>query len=65
MIKNLYFKENISIELNKMDETLIPKILLIKDNMLIDKILRIFQLLFYLFSTNGKMSKEQSKELMK
>ena len=62
MINNSNYKDNICVEIGKMN---IPRILLIKDNKLTNKINNIFKDIFDLYSSNGKMSKSQSIEFMK
>ena len=64
MINNIYFKENVRIDLENMYKVRFPKMILIKEGQLIDKIIKILKEIFDLFSTNGKMSKEQSLEFM-
>ena len=65
MIDNSYFKENIRIDLDEMYKIRFPNLILIKEDKLTDKIVKILKEIFDLFSINGKMSKEQSLELMK
>ena len=64
MINNSNYKDNIFVEITKMSIDDIPKILLIKDNKLTNKINKIFKEIFDLYSSNGKMSKSQSEEFM-
>ena len=59
LINNPYFRENLNIEIED-----IPRILLISNNELNGKALKIFKEIFELFSTNNKMSKEQILEFM-
>ena len=61
MINNSNNKDNIFVEIEKMS---IPKILLIKDNKLTNKMNKILKEIFDLYSSNGKMSKSQSIEFM-
>ena len=65
MINNSNYKDNIFVEIQKMSIDDIPKILLIKDNKLTNKINKILEEIFDLYSSNGKMSKSQSIEFMK
>ena len=62
MMNNSNYKDNILIEIKEME--IIPKILLIKDNKLTNKIKKIFKEIFDLYSSNGKMSKSQLIEFM-
>ncbi len=57
MINNIYFKENIRIDLENKYKVRLPKINLIKEGKLIDKIIKILKEIFDLFSTNGKSLK--------
>ena len=59
MINNLYFKNNIRINIDDLIEENIPKILLIKDNKLTNKVIKTFKDIFNLFSINNKMNKIQ------
>ena len=59
LINNPYFRENLNIEIED-----IPRILLISNNELNGKALKIFKEIFELFSTNNKMSKEQILKFM-
>ena len=63
MMNNSNYKDNILIEIKEME--IIPKILLIKDNKLTNKMNKILKEIFDLYSSNGKMSKSQSIEFMK
>ena len=65
MINNSNYKNNIFVEIEKINIDDIPKILLIKDNKLTNKINKILKEIFDLYSSNGKMSKSQSIEFMK
>ena len=64
MINNLNYKDNICVEIEEMSIIDIPKILLIKDNKLTNKINKILKEIFDLYSSNGKMSKSQSIDFM-
>ena len=64
MMNNSNYKDNILIEIKEMEIDDIPKILLIKDNKLTNKIKKIFKEIFDLYSSNGKMSKSQLIEFM-
>ena len=70
IFKNKYFKNNIRINMNEINnikdlfKNNIPKILLIKNNKLTDKAIKTFQEIFNLFSTNGKMNKIQGTEFV-
>ena len=65
MINDSYFQNNISVEIEDMDQKLIPKILLIKDNKLTNKTQIILKEIFDKFASNGKMYKVQLLEFMK
>ena len=65
MINNSNNKDNIFVEIEEMIIDDVPKILLIKDNKLTNKINKILKEIFNLYSSNGKMSKSQSIEFMK
>jgi hypothetical protein len=62
MINNSNNKDNIFVEIEEMIIDDIPKILLIKDNKLTNKMNKILKEIFDLYSSNGKMSKSQSIE---
>ena len=70
IFKNKYFKNNIRINMNEINnikdlfKNNIPKILLIKNNKLTDKAIKTFKEIFNLFSTNGKMNKIQGTEFV-
>jgi hypothetical protein len=70
IFKNKYFKNNIRINMNEINnikdlfKNNIPKILLIKNNKLTDKAIKTFQEIFNLFSTNGKMNKIQGAQFV-
>ena len=65
ILKNEYFKDIIRINLDgiynikDLFKKNIPRMLLIKNNKLIDKVIKIFKDIFNSFSTNGKMNKIQ------
>ena len=61
MLNNLYFKENIRIDLS---DTEIPKLLLVKGNQLTNESIEIFKNIFKTYSTNEQMNKEQCTNLM-
>ena len=69
ILKNKYFKDIIRINLDgiynikDLFKKNIPRMLLIKNNKLIDKVIKIFKDIFNSFSTNGKMNKIQGKIL--
>ena len=71
MIDNPYFKKNISISMkgisNIKDLFLdnIPKLLLIKNNKLTEKAIKVFKDIFNIFSIDGTMNKNQGKSLLK
>ena len=65
MINNSNNKDNIFVEIEEMNIDDIPKILLIKDNKLINKMNKILKEIFDLYSSNEKISKSQSIEFMK
>ena len=60
MIDNKNFKENIRIEIKEMRYNDLPRILLIKEDKLTNIAINAFKTIFTIFSTNGKMSKQQS-----
>ena len=60
MIDNKNFKENIRIEIKEMRYNDLPRILLIKEDKLTNIAINTFKTIFSIFSTNGKMSKQQS-----
>ena len=60
MIDNKNFKENIRIEIKEMRYNDLPRILLIKEDKLTNIAINTFKTIFTIFSTNGKMSKQQS-----
>ena len=64
MINNLYFKNNIRINIDDLIEENIPKILLIKDNKLTNKAIKTFKDIFNLFSIDNKMNKNQYAKLV-
>jgi hypothetical protein len=64
MINNLYFKENIRINIDDLIEENIPKILLIKDNKLTNKTIKTFKDIFNLFSIDEKMNKIQCAQFI-
>ena len=64
MIQNIHINDEISIELEELNEKIIPRLLLIKNNKLTDKFIKRLREIFNLFSTNGKMSNMQSKEFL-
>ena len=64
MINNLYFKKNIRINIDDLIEENIPKILLIKDNKLTNKVIKTFKDIFNLFSIDNKMNKNQYAKLV-
>ena len=64
MINNSNHKDNIFVEIEEMNINNIPKILLIKDNKLTNKMNKILKEIFDLYSSNGKMSKSQLIEFM-
>ncbi len=64
MINNSKYKDNIFVEIEEMSIDDIPKIILIKDNQLINKLNKILKEIFYVYSSNGKMSTSQSEEFM-
>ena len=62
MINNPYFKKKIRISMegiNNIFQDNIPKLLLIKNNQLTDKAIKVFKDIFKIFSTNGRMNKIQ------
>ena len=63
MIENSYFKEysRFEIDLNIKD---LPKILLIKDNKLTNKMIKTLKEIFNKFSSNEKMNKQQSLQFL-
>ena len=58
LIKSRYFNDNMNIELKNLDIS--PKELLIQENKFTHLSIKILREIFELFSSNGKMSKEQS-----
>ena len=64
MINNLYFKNNIRINIDDLIEENIPKILLIKDNKLTNKAIKTFKDIFNLFSIDEKMNKIQCAQFI-
>ena len=67
IFNNKYFKNNIRInmdEINNIEDSFIPKILLIKNNKLTDKAIKTFRDIFNLFSTNEKMNKIQGVQFI-
>ena len=54
MINNSYFKENISINIDDLIEENIPKILLIKDNKLTNKQLKLLKIFLIYFQLMKK-----------
>ena len=69
MINNSYFKNRIRINLEGINikdlfKNYISKLILFKDNKFIDKVTKIFKEPFNLFSTNGRMNKNQFREFM-
>ena len=65
MINNSNYNDNTFVEIEEMKIDDIPKKLLIKDNKLTNKINKILEEIFDLYSSNGKMSKSQSIEFIK
>ena len=65
IINNPYFKKNVRINMDGLSNikdffnNKIPKLLLIKNNKLTDKAIKVFKDIFNLFSTNGNMNKIQ------
>ena len=61
MIKNPIFKENIRIELEQLEKSIFfdITILLIQNNELTNKAMKVFKEIFKLYSSKGKMSKSQ------
>ena len=59
MFNNFYFKENARIELKNMKNYILPKILLIKNGKLTNKMIQTLKEIFKQFSSIEKMSKEQ------
>ena len=64
LIKNNYFNEHLSIEIDNLLNEIIPKIPLIKDNKLTEEILNILKNIFDSFSFNEKLSKYKASKLM-
>ena len=61
IINNPIFKENIRIEIEQLEKSLFfdIKILLMKNNVLSNKAIKVFKEIFNLYSSKGKMSKTQ------
>ena len=64
LIKNNYFNEHLSIEIDNLLNEIIPKIPLIKDNKLTEEILNILKNIFDSFSFNEKLTKDEASNLM-
>ena len=70
IINNPFFKNNIRISMNDIRDIKflfqdkIPKLLLIKNNKLTEKAIKVFKDIFNIFSTNGKMDKNQVKNFL-
>ena len=70
IINNPYFKKNIRINMDGLSNikdffnNKIPKLLLIKNNKLTDKAIKVFKEIFNLFSINGNMNKTQGARFM-
>ncbi len=63
MINNSCFKKKIKICIDDLTIENIPKILLIKDNNLIEKAIKAFKEIFFLYSKNNRMNKNKAIEL--
>ena len=63
MINNSYFKKKIKICIDDLTIENIPKILLIKDNNLIEKANKAFKEIFLLYSNNNRMNRNKAIQL--
>ena len=64
IFKNSYFEKNIRIDIDYLNEEYIPKNILIKDNTLTNKFVKVLKECFSLYSNNERMNKFQASRFI-